>query len=45
MAALEARNGTDPALAALDGAGLDGAGPDGAGADRVAEAAGVSAPF
>lgn len=40
MAALEARNGTDPALAALDGAG-----PDGAGADRVAEAAGVSAPF
>jgi single-strand DNA-binding protein len=45
MAALEARNGTDPALAALDRAGLDGAGPDGAGADRVAEAAGVSAPF
>jgi single-strand DNA-binding protein len=50
MAALEARNGTDPALAALgraglDGAGLDGAGLDGAGADQVAEAAGVSAPF
>jgi single-strand DNA-binding protein len=50
MAALEARNGTDPALAALDragldGAGLDGAGLDGASVDRVAEAAGVSAPF
>ncbi len=50
MAALEARNGADPALAALgraglDGAGLDGAGLDGAGVDRVAEAAGVSAPF
>jgi single-strand DNA-binding protein len=45
IAALEARNGTDPALAALDRAGLDGAGLDGAGADGVAEAAGVSAPF
>ena len=45
LAALEARNGTDPVLAALDRAGLDGAGLDGAGADGVAEAAGVSAPY
>jgi hypothetical protein len=55
MAAFNARNGTDPALAALDpadlaaagleGAGLDGAGPDGAALDGAGEPAGVSAPF
>ena len=55
LAALKARNGTDPALAALDPAGLDGAGLDGAGLDGAGvdgdgvegagEPAGVSAPF
>jgi single-strand DNA-binding protein len=45
MAALSARSGTDPALAALDPADLAAAGLDGAGADQAAEPAGVSAPY